>query len=231
MKNKYFFLQIFIVLIGSQILITKVDAQYKSFSLTQDGDTVNITDGKGLKQGKWIVSVGELRGEPGYDEEGVYKNDKKEGVWRKYTSEGDLLAIENYRYGGKDGLQQYYSFLGSLTKEEEWHSYNPDAPYDTIPIYGAENNQILEYKIVKATQYSVPHGLWKYYEGGRVSKVEKYDRGMLQKDTDDKPLVTTDKPVTDKPKQKTKPQEVLQYEKKYSQKKRTHMERVGKTSL
>jgi hypothetical protein len=222
------------VLIG----LGSAKAQYKSFSLTQDGDTVNVTDKKNLKQGKWIISVGEVRGEPGYDEEGVYKSDKKEGVWRKYSAQGDLLSIENYRYGGKDGIQQYFSFVGQLLKEEEWHSYNPDAPYDTIPIYGADNNQILEYKIVKAQQYSVPHGTWKYYdaETGRVTKVDKYDRGMLLKDEpDEKPVVTADadkKPAaTTKPKEKAKPAEVLEYEKKYSKKKRSHMEREGHTSL
>ncbi len=216
--------------------------QVKSYSLTQDGDTVNIIDSKGLRQGKWIVSVAELRGEPGYEEEGIYKNDKKEGVWRRYSLQGDLLAIENYKYGGKDGLQQYYSFLGALQKEEEWHAYNPDAPYDTIPIYGVDNNQIIEYKIVKAQQYSVPHGVWKYYdsESGRVTKVEKYDRGALQKDQDDKPVAiaaNTENPApaaatADKAKPKAvKPQEVLEYEKKYSKKKRSHLERDGKTSL
>ncbi len=213
-------------------------AQYKSFSLTQDRDTVNIIDKKGLKQGKWIVTVPEIRSEPGYEEEGIYKNGKKDGIWRRYSTQGDLLAIENYRFGGKDGVQQYYTFVGQLQKEEEWHSYNPDAPYDTIPIYGTDNNQIISYKIVKAQQYSVPNGTWKYYdtESGNVIKVEKYDRGSLLKDTDqDKALASNDKPAVDstkpKPKIKTKPQEVLDYEKKYSKKKRDHLEREGSTNL
>ena len=207
------------------------EAQYKEFKLSADGDTLNAIDNKGLKQGKWVISVPELRGEPGYDEEGIYKDDKREGVWRRYSAEGDVLGLENYKYGGKDGIQQYYNFIGSLIKEEEWHAYNPDAPYDTIPIYGTENNQIIEYKIVKAKQYSVPHGEWKYYAtDGRLSKSEKYDRGrLLTNDEIDKPAVAAT--VKEKPKEKAKPQEVLEYEKKYSKKKREHMERDGKTGL
>src|SRR5579862_4430999 len=77
-------------------------AQYKSFKLNGDGDTLNIIDNKGLKQGKWISSVPEIREEPGYDEEGLYKDDKKEGIWKRYTAMGDIIAIENYRFGGKD---------------------------------------------------------------------------------------------------------------------------------
>ena len=128
-------------------------------------------------------------------------------------------------------MQQYYSFLGSIEREEEWRAYNPDAPYDTIPIYGTSSNEIVEYKIVKAKQYSVPHGEWKYFSSdGRLTKTDKYDRGRLIEDPPEetKPEATA---VKDKPKEKTKPQEILDYEKKYSKKKRDHMEREGKTGL
>lgn len=221
------FCTIAILLLLSQLSF----AQYRSFALTPRGDTINIVDKKGLKQGRWVITVPELRGEPGYDEEGEYKDDKKEGVWRRYTAQGDLLAMENYKYGGKDGIQQYFSFLGELTREESWHSYNPDAPYDTIPVYGQDNNEIIQYKIVKAAQYSVPHGEWKYYEGGMVVQVKKFDRGTEIKEV---PKQKEEQPVTaeeKKPKEKAKPQEVLDYEKKYSKKKRQHLERQGQTSL
>ena len=116
--------------------------------------------------------------EPGYEEEGIFKKDKKEGIWRIYNLTGDLIAVELYKLGGKDGIQQYYTYLGDLVREESWRGYNPDAPYDTIPIYGAGNNEILNYKIVKAEQYSVKHGEWKYYDpanGGRIVKVDRQE--------------------------------------------------------
>ena len=207
------------------------NAQYKEFTLSSKGDTLNAIDKKGLKQGKWVNTIGEIRGEPGYDEEGIYKNDKKTGPWKRYSSSGDILAIENYRFGGKDGVQQYFSFLGNLEKEEEWRGFNPDAPYDTIAVYGEGNNEIIDYKIVKAEQYSVKHGEWRYFDpGGRVLKTERYDRGQLLNNEG----VKTVTPVTAesaKPKEKVKTKEILEYEKKYSKKKRTQMERDGKTSL
>ncbi|MES2848162.1 MAG: hypothetical protein V4685_03860 [Bacteroidota bacterium] len=209
-------------------ICTGAAAQYKEFKLSPDGDTLNAIDKKDLKQGKWVNSVGEIRGEPGYDEEGVYKDDKKTGPWRKYTANGDIIAIENYKFGGKDGIQQYFSFLGNLEREESWRGYNPDAPYDTIPIYGTGSNEVVEFKIVKAEQYSVPHGDWKYYNPqGHIVKIEHYDRGGLQKDVADNKPVVEEK----KTKGKEKPQEILDYEKKYSKKKRAQMERDGKTSL
>ncbi len=213
------------------LLLVNGNAQYKEFSLSPKGDTLNAIDKKDLKQGKWVNTVGEIRGEPGYEEEGLYKDDKKTGPWRKYNSTGDILAIENYRFGGKDGLQQYFSFVGNLEKEEQWRGFNPDAPYDTIAVYGSGNNEIIDYKIVKAEQYSVPHGEWRYFDsGGRIVKSETYDRGHLQKDEPDKPIPSVTAGSA-KPKEKVKTREILEYEKKYSKKKRAQLERDGKTSL
>ncbi len=234
MKNQFLKIhQLTLIVLALIAFVTNSSAQYKSFTISPTGDTLNAIDKKGLKQGKWVVSVGELRGEPGYDEEGVYKDDKKSGTWRRYHSSGDILAIENYRFGGKDGVQEYFSFLGDLQRQEQWHGYNPDAPYDTIPVYGAGNNEIVSFKIVRAEQYSVPHGEWTYYEsGGRISRLEKYDRGRLLKDTDDKmTTASVAKTVEETPKEKVKTKEILEYEKKYSKKKRNKMERDGKTGL
>lgn len=221
------------VLVVLILLGLNTSAQYKSFKLSPKGDTLNVIDKNNLKQGKWVTTVAELRGEPGYDEEGYYKDDKKTGPWRRYNSTGDIVAIENYKLGGKDGVQEYFTFLGDLEKHEEWRGYNPDAPYDTIPVYGQGNNEIIRYKIVKAEQYSVPHGEWKYYApGGRLTKLETYDRGHLLKNADDKSTaVTTKATVEEKPVEKVKTKEILEYEKKYSKKKRKQLERDGKTAL
>ena len=206
-------------------------AQYKSFLMSVKGDTINIVDKKNLKQGKWVVTVAELRGEPGYEEEGYYKDDKKIGPWRKYSATGDILAIENYKFGGKDGVQEYFSFLGDLLRHEEWKGYNPDAPYDTIPVYGQGNNEVASYKIVQAEQYSVPHGEWKYYASGeKFIKMETYDHGRLLKNADDKSTAVT-KPAAANPDEKVKTKEILEYEKKYSKKKKKSMERDGRTAL
>lgn len=162
------------------ILVSSIGfAQNKSYKLNAKGDTINVIDSKGLKQGKWVIHMDELRGEPGYEEEGVFKNGEKDGYWRRYSLEGDITAVEHYRLGGKDGLQQYYSFVGDLVREENWRGYNPDSPYDTIPVYGTGSNEIIEYKIVKAVPYSVKDGPWRYYQNGMVVKTEEWERNNL----------------------------------------------------
>jgi hypothetical protein len=202
---------------------TTAGAQYKTYTLSVHGDTLNAIDHKELKQGKWVVHVDALRGEPGYEEEGIFVDDKREGIWRKYTLNSDLIAIENYKYGGKNGLCQYYTPLGELVREENWRAYDPAQPYDTIAVYGTGSNEILSYKIVKAEQYSVKDGNWTYYEPatGIILKTEKYDRGQLV------PEQKTGL-VSDGPKTVTKPPEVLEYEKKNSGKKKIKV-RDGQT--
>jgi len=195
-------------------------AQYKTYELSTEGDTLNAIDKKDQKQGKWVIHVEPLRGEPGYEEEGVFKNNNKEGIWRKYSLTGDIIAVEFYKLGGKDGVQQYYTYLGDLIREESWRAYDPDAPYDTIPVYGEGNNEIIEMKVVKAEPYSVRHGEWKYFDAGtgRLVKVEKYERGHLQVPGGDTKKVAA--APAEKKKEVQKTPEMLEWEKKNKGKKK-----------
>lgn len=219
--------QLLLLTIIQFLFLMSGTAQYKTFKLNAEGDTLNAIDNNNLKQGKWVLHVDPLRGEPGYEEEGIFKNDKKEGVWRKYSLVGDIIAVEYYKLGGKDGIQQYYTYLGDLIREESWRGYDPDAPYDTIAVYGEGNNEIIDYKIVKAEQYSVKDGEWKYYEAGsgRLVKVEKYDRGHLETPGDNTKTV---KAITEKKKEVEKTPEMLEWEKKNKGKKKAL--RDGRTS-
>ena len=87
--------------------------QAGTFIIGVKGDTLNKVDAKNQKQGKWVVRIDEVRGEPGYEEEGIYKNNRKEGAWRIYSLEGDLKGLEFYKWGNKDGVCQYFNTSGS----------------------------------------------------------------------------------------------------------------------
>lgn len=195
-----------------------VFGQYKTFDLTEEGDTLNAVTLDGLRHGKWVITVPELRGEPGYEEEGIYVKGQKNGYWRQYSIQGDLIGVEHYKFGGKDGLQQYYSELGGLVREENWRGYNPDAPFDTIPVYGEGSNEILNYKIVKAEPYSVKDGPWKYYDpgSGRLIRSETWDRNNLVAQPEKKLGAYV------KPREVEKTPEMLKWEKENSGKKRAY---------
>lgn len=211
-------------------LSTIVQAQLKSFKISQRNDTINRVDKKGLKQGKWVLRTEPLRGEEGFEDEGIYKDDVKEGIWRHYTLIGDPIGFETYLHGGKDGLQQYYSPFGDLLREENWRGYNPDAPYDTIAVYGTGSNEIIDYKIVKAQQYSVKHGVWKYYEPttGRLIKSEEWDRNRIVLPNQPKEIVVNNNDPKVK-KSIPKTPEMIEWERKNKGKKKVL--RNGETSL
>jgi len=201
-------------------------AQCKSYKLSRNGDTLNCTDMNDLKQGRWVIKVEGVRGEPGFDEEGVFKNGKKEGYWRVYTAMGDLYAVERYRWGQKDGVSQYFNITG-LAREESWKSTNPDNPYDTIEVPDLTDPYKVEMKVIKLEGSAVKHGTWKYYESGTGSllKSEKY---FLDKKEDPASMIipldtvaNDSMPGVKKPlATKAKPQAVLDFEKKNSGKKK-----------
>lgn len=220
-------------------------AQCTEFIIGNNGDTLNCKDKKGMKQGKWINKVEELRGEPGYEEEGEYRNNDKSGYWRIFTLQGDLIGIENYRYGQKNGLQQYFGIDGSLLKEESWLAHNPENPTEMVEVFDINDPNKVYMVEVKLEASSVPHGIWKYYEQG-TGKMFRKDNYILGKLDDGSGtgngMIKGDVKTTnekekgnkteqgDKPKEKPKPKEVTDFEKKNEGKKNIKI-RTGATGF
>ncbi len=195
----------------------KCYSQPGSFMIGVKGDTLNKVDNKNLKQGKWVIRLEEVRGEPGYEEEGEFKNNRKEGTWRVYSLDGDLIGLEFYHWGNKDGVCQYFNTSGSLVREESWRALNPEKLYDTLEIEDIDH--LNEYKtvIVKNEGVAIRHGIWKFYDPstGMVNKTQTYTMGKLETPKND--------PVSDSTKVATKtlvkPKEVQEFEKKNAGKK------------
>ena len=203
--------QFILTAIACLFLSSGASAQYKSFKIGVKKDTLNRVMANGQKEGKWVVEVAELRGEPGYVEEGLYNKNYKNGVWRKYSVEGDLLAAENYFNGGKDGEQQYYTYMGDLVRVENWKAYDPAKPYDTVAVYGEGNNEIIDFKITKAEPYSVKQGEWKYYNpaNGQLVRTEMWELNNIKLPEDKKKAT-----ATAAKKEIPKTPEMLEWEKK-----------------
>jgi antitoxin component YwqK of YwqJK toxin-antitoxin module len=211
-----------------------VSAQWKSFTFNAKGDTLNRVDMKDRKQGPWSVHVDDLRGERGYEEEGYYENDQKEGTWKRYSLQGVKIAEENYRWGKLNGRQYYFTYNGGLMREESWRAMDPAVAFDTVAVYDLHDaNKILNWVVVKNDGVSFKHGKWTYYDPaqGTIESTEQYVMNKLQADDgsvagsadDIRPLaVSKGKNPSDTTTKKTalKPKEVMEYEKKNSGKKK-----------
>lgn len=207
--------------------------QWKHYILTPKKDTLNRVDMKGKKQGPWSVHVESIRGERGYEEEGYFENDAKEGTWKKYSLEGVKIAEENYRWGKLNGKAQYFTYNGGLLREESWRAMDPDRAYDTVAVYDIKDaSKVVNWVIVKNEGHALKHGKWLYYEPreGTIEVTEFYVMNKLQTEdnvmVDDEELrpinISTGKAKTDTAGKKTitKPQAILDYEKKNAGKKK-----------
>ncbi len=219
----------FFMLLGS----FSATAQCKSYKISDRGDTLNCIDYDGMKQGSWLESYPELRGNPGYELEGAYQDDKKQGLWRKYSLQGDLMSVESYRWGLLDGKSQYYSVLG-LEREEGWWAIDPTKEYDTLEVPDLFVDGAYRTIIVKNEGRSMRHGTWTVYDPmtGRIQKSEEYFRdsaigvlgtyGLTAKKKEEKvPLDSVKKKVE-------KPDVVKEWEEKNKGKKKVKV-RTGST--
>jgi antitoxin component YwqK of YwqJK toxin-antitoxin module len=194
-------------------------SQWKSYIIGVKGDTLNKVDKKDMKQGKWVNHVEGVREEPGYEEEGEYKNNRKEGGWRIYNLSGDLIGLENYRWGNKDGVCQYFNPSGELIREEGWRAMNPEKAYDTIEVEDIDHLDHYNTVIVKNDGVAIKHGVWKFYNPstGMIFKTETYTLGKLETP---KSSAVKDSTTTTTAKSMVKPKEVQDYEKKNAGKKK-----------
>jgi hypothetical protein len=156
--------------------------QWKDFFVGAKGDTLNRVDLKGKKQGPWFVHVDDLRGERGYEEEGFFENDMKEGTWKRFSLQGIKIAEENYRWGKLSGRSLYYTYNGGLQREESWWAIDPSIPYDTVEVFDVNDpTKVVGKTIIKNEGVAFKHGEWNYYDPneGVIIKTERYQLNKL----------------------------------------------------
>lgn len=87
-------------------------------------DTINLTDANGMKQGKWI-QFGRYQNlvcsnSKQITEEGVYKNNKRTGLWIEYFCNGNFRNKITYTDGRPDGYKIIYRENGTVLAEGNW---------------------------------------------------------------------------------------------------------------
>ena len=157
---------------------------------------------------------------------------------------GDKIAEENYRWGSLDGRSRYYSRTGGLMREESWRAFEPGRTFDTVDVLDINDpTKVIDRVVVKVEGTTLKHGTWTYYDPqwGTIQKTENYWADKLRTDdgtiagseTDEelKPIGFSGKSNADSTgyKSLTKPQVILDYEKKNSGKKKIKV-RDGATS-
>ena len=170
--------------------------QWKDFIISVRGDTLNRVDMNGKKQGPWVIHMDDLRGEQGYDEQGYFIDDKRDGKWVKFSLMGDKLSEENYRWGSLDGKSRYYTRRGGLMREESWRAIEPGRTFDTVDVLDPlDPTKVIDQAIIKVEGQTMKHGTWNYYdpEWGTITKTEEYFADKLRTG-DGSPTATSTSP-------------------------------------
>ncbi|OFX23624.1 MAG: hypothetical protein A2033_15630 [Bacteroidetes bacterium GWA2_31_9] len=138
------------------IILISVFFQFVASSQTSEnynGETINLTDAEGLKQGKWLKFNTD---KTVVIEEGKYVNNKKEELWKQYYNSGKIKTELTYKNNKADGYAKFYYENGNVSEEGLWQSNKWIGAYK---MYFENGN--LSYE-------------WNYTEQGKRTGVQKY---------------------------------------------------------
>ncbi len=104
------------------LLLVAFSATYLA-GIAATGD-INQVDAKGQRQGYWVIK-GDMLTDKNFKpqdkvEEGSYKDNRKEGLWKKYWPGGKLRNEINYKAGKPEGEYKLYYENGQLEEQGIW---------------------------------------------------------------------------------------------------------------
>ena len=163
---KYLIIKLGCILFVLNLFVPKIFSQ--SY-LVYEGDTVNVVDANGMKQGLWL----------NFDssnskviEKGTYKDNKKDGEWIQFFPNGNLKHKINFRGGIANGAAMFYYENGKLWEKGTWVIDHWVGAYQFFYPSGQIAYDWKYNKIGKRT------GEQKYYhENGNVKYVGDWENG------------------------------------------------------
>jgi len=152
------------------LLLLAISFAVISFGQTvnvHNGDTINRTDAKNMKQGYWEETNN------GLILKGNYLNDKKDGAWVTYSAKGTITKIESYKDGKKEGVV--------ITIDENGY-YRGEANYHNDLLDGVSRTYAVGARLMSETYYKngMPYGLKKtFYENtNKLQEETNYVNGL-----------------------------------------------------
>jgi len=166
--------------------VIKLTTYRKGF--VTDIEYINRIDKVNMKQGKWI----EFYDEGNIMWEGEYKNDLKNGYFKTYSKEGNLISTQKFIDGI---LQEEVEELAKLDIKTEYYptgkkkivaSYKNDIPEGVRREYSPEGEIVAGY-IFKSgilvgegitNEAGIKDGPWKeYFPNGKIKNIGNYEKG------------------------------------------------------
>ncbi|MBL0315420.1 MAG: toxin-antitoxin system YwqK family antitoxin [Flavobacteriales bacterium] len=195
-----------------RILLTTVLSVFVLQSFASGGE-INQTDAKGQRQGYWIIK-GSMIDDHAYKpeskvEEGIYLDNRKNGLWKKYWPNGKTRSEINYDHGKPQGEYKLYYENGKLEEHSIWtNSKNTGAfkrYYDNgnpqqdflfaengkrngLQKYYHDNGKIaMEVNIVNGQESGI---MRRYNTDGSLAEEKTFENGVLKQGSNKKYKVT-----------------------------------------
>jgi antitoxin component YwqK of YwqJK toxin-antitoxin module len=177
-------------------------------------EVINQIGSDGKKQGKWIY-YGKDRPQEGYPlngkiEEGVYKDDRKDGVWIKYYNDGVTPKLKGeYANNRPNGKYTKYHMNGKIKEKGEYSSstgqysdslvrYHPNGKIEYEAVYnkqGKEQGNVryyypngqIEYEYISINGIAVGKAT-RYYENGDIKETIEYNNNGSLKNSIEKEM-------------------------------------------
>ncbi len=131
-----------------------VNVSYSQEYIIHDGDTINVTDNNGMKQGKWIYFADNEQQK--IAEKGIFVDNIKDGIWTSYYPNGNIKTYITFTKGAIDGNVKIYTQEGVLQEEGNWK----------------DNRWISEYRFFY--ENGNPEYVWQYSDDGKRTGTQKY---------------------------------------------------------
>lgn len=177
-------------------------AQSQTYEPGPNGDTLNLIDAQGKKQGKWIIKGKHKPGtcyQPEQKvEEGRYSDNRKTGIWIEYYCNSNMKNKLTFVNGRPDGYAIMYHENGKISEEGNWKSnrwvgnyklyyengqvqhqfvFNQNGKRDGSQTYFYENGQ-------KAVEGTFANGkesgvIKEYYENGDIKAEKNFADGNV----------------------------------------------------
>ena len=170
------------------------------------GESINQYDENGLKTGFWVIKghmVNATKYKPDQKiEEGHYVASKREGLWRKYHTNGKLKSEITYEHNRPNGPYKLYYPSGTLEEDGNWvrerntgdfKRYHPNGTLSqdftfednglrtgTQRYYYENGNLEMEVEIYKGVEEGT---MKRYYPNGDLMEVKELHNGVVKKGT------------------------------------------------
>jgi antitoxin component YwqK of YwqJK toxin-antitoxin module len=166
------------------------------------GSELNQIDERGQRQGYWIIN-GFMSNDRTYApdetvEEGVYRDNRREGIWKKYWPGGKLRSQITYSAGRPQGAYTLYYSNGTLEEDGNWtdnrntgafrrnhpngnpqqaFAFNESGKRNGIQRYYHENGKLaLEVTLVNGKETGISR---RYNELGQLTEEKTFENGSL----------------------------------------------------